>query len=51
MRNLACGECVVSAFLEAPATPDISPETQRALHLLSESGMSPPLRFIEASSG
>ncbi len=49
MRAIACGDCVVSFFLDAPeAKPDreITPATVAALELLATNELVKPLRFV-----
>ena len=47
VRGDACGECVVSVLLGAPpGGVEIDPEEQRALEVLAESGLVPPLRLV-----
>lgn len=44
MRDIACGDCVVSVLIGAPAQWD--DEERRALSVLAESGLVPPLRLV-----
>ena len=47
VRGLACGDCVVTALLGAP--PDgvrLDEDERRALGVLAESGLVPPLRLV-----
>lgn len=47
VRNLACGDCVVTVLLGMPETGvDIDSSEQAALAALAESGLVPPLRLI-----
>jgi hypothetical protein len=49
MRAIACGDCVVSFFLDTPAVqPDreITPATVAALELLATNELVKPLRFV-----
>jgi hypothetical protein len=52
MRDLACGDCVVS-FLAEPArggpAPELSAEETRAVAVLAGSGLIPPLRMTGGS--
>lgn len=43
----ACADCVVTMLLpdESTGRPDLSQEEQRALSVLSDSGLVPPLRY------
>lgn len=44
MRGLACSDCVVSVLL-GDAAPELGGEEQRAIGVLSEAGLVPPLRM------
>jgi hypothetical protein len=47
VRGDACRECVVSVLLGAPpGGVEIDPEEQRALEVLADSGLVPPLRLV-----
>jgi hypothetical protein len=49
MRAIACGDCVVSFFLDAPEAQvdrDITPATVTALELLATNELVKPLRFV-----
>jgi len=49
MRAIACGDCVVSFFLDTPEVqPDreITPATVAALELLATNELVKPLRFV-----
>ena len=47
VRGDACGECVVSVLLGAPpGGVEIDPDEQRALEVLADSGLVPPLRLV-----
>ncbi len=53
MKEIACGECVVAAFL-APVidfAPEVSQSTIHALEVLSDRGLVRPLRFKSAGQG
>lgn len=51
MRDLACGECVVS-FLLGTTDDRLDAAERQALGVLAESGLVPPLRLVsEAGSG
>ncbi|MCX6430346.1 MAG: hypothetical protein NTX12_05190 [Actinobacteria bacterium] len=53
MRNIACADCVVTAFL-APVVefvPEVSQSTVEALQVLSSSGLVRPLRYKSAGQG
>jgi hypothetical protein len=53
MRDLACGDCVVS-FLAEPARDGLAPELSdaetRAVAVLAGSGLIPPLRMTGGSA-
>lgn len=52
MRDLACGDCVVSVLL-GPAgalTAGFDAEERAALDVLADSGLVPPLRLIPRSA-
>lgn len=48
VRNVACGDCVVSVLLGIPdsGVVDIDSSQQAALRALADSGLVPPLRLI-----
>ena len=45
VRGDACGDCVVAVLLGAP--PDLQADEQRAIGVLAEAGLVPPLRLVE----
>lgn len=50
MKEIACGDCVVAAFL-APVidfAPEVSQSTVEALEVLSSRGLVRPLRYKSA---
>lgn len=47
-RPAACGDCVVSALLDAPADSRLTAEELAAVDALAASGMVAPLRFVRA---
>ena len=51
MKNLACGECVISVLLEItseePRVQEISENQVHAISVLAENGLVPPLRFAQ----
>jgi hypothetical protein len=53
MRDVACGECVVTALLGAGAGEDLGGDTVDALQVLADGGLVPPLRmqWPHAASG
>lgn len=44
VRGAACGDCVVTVLLGPPAT--FGEEERRALGVLADSGLVPPLRLV-----
>jgi hypothetical protein len=48
LRDIACPECVISVIEDGPAR--LSPEEVRALRVLAEAGLVPPLRFAPAQT-
>jgi len=50
MRDISCGDCVVSVLLNITAAPasEISNSQISALSVLSDKGLVPPLRFEKA---
>jgi hypothetical protein len=48
VRGDACGDCVVAVLLGAP--PELQADEQRALGVLAEAGLVPPLRLVEAAA-
>lgn len=47
-RDLACDDCVVTALLGPPDLGRLDEPEQRALAVLAESGLVPPLRLVPA---
>jgi hypothetical protein len=49
MREIACGDCVISVLLEIKPLPGKNAEFTKgdedAINLLSDAGLVPPLRF------
>src|ERR1700733_12726969 len=43
LRDIACPECVITVIEDGPAR--LSPEEVRALRVLADAGLVPPLRF------
>lgn len=52
MRDLACGDCVVSVLLGPPGalTIGFDDEERAALDVLADSGLVPPLRLVPRSA-
>jgi len=46
VRGLACGDCVVSLLIGPPADVVLDAAEQRALDVLAEGGLIPPLRLV-----
>lgn len=48
MRELACGDCVVSVLLGPPGQQGhhVNADEQQALGVLADSGLVPPLRLV-----
>jgi hypothetical protein len=46
MRDLACGDCVVSVLLGAPGRAEVDDAERRALAVLAEAALVPPLRMV-----
>ena len=47
VRDLACGDCVVTVLLGGPpGVRDVDEGEQRALDVLAGSGLVPPLRLV-----
>lgn len=51
VRGLACHDCVVTVLLGPPPELTIDEEEQRALDVLADGGLVPPLRLVQAVSG
>jgi hypothetical protein len=51
VRGLACHDCVVTVLLGPPPELTIDEEEKRALDVLAEGGLVPPLRLVEPVSG
>ncbi len=48
LRGVGCADCVVAVLLGEPAEGvEISPARRRALRILAEGGLIPPLRMTE----
>lgn len=46
VRGHGCADCVVTVLLGAPPEVHVDPEEQRALGVLADSGLVPPLRMV-----
>jgi len=51
VRGLACHDCVVTVLLGPPPELTIDDEERRALDVLADSGLVPPLRLVEPVDG
>lgn len=51
VRGLACHDCVVTVLLGPPPELTIDDTEQRALDVLAEGGLVPPLRMVEPVHG
>ena len=51
VRGLACHDCVVTVLLGPPPELTFDDEERRALDVLAEGGLVPPLRLVEPVSG
>jgi hypothetical protein len=49
-RDLGCDDCVVTALLGPPDAGMLAEPEQRALAVLADSGLVPPLRLVPAST-
>ena len=49
VRGHACGDCVVAVLLGAP--PDLQADEQRAIGVLADAGLVPPLRLVDPIQG
>lgn len=47
VRGSACGDCVVSLLLGPPPELSLEPDEQRALGVLADAGLMPPLRLVQ----
>ncbi|MEI9907471.1 MAG: hypothetical protein WDO06_05875 [Actinomycetota bacterium] len=52
VRDIACSDCVVTAFLDMPTVKrELPEETMEAIELLSSRGLIAPMRFKGAVQG
>lgn len=51
VRGLACHDCVVTVLLGPPPELAFDDDEQRALDVLAESGLVPPLRMVKPVAG
>ncbi|MDQ0379883.1 hypothetical protein [Amycolatopsis thermophila] len=45
LRGRACGECVLSAVVDAPPVVELDHEELTAVELLADAGLVPPIRM------
>lgn len=50
-KPTACSDCVVSVLLGSPGNGHLDAEEERAIEVLAESGLVPPLRLMREGSG
>ena len=46
MRDVACGQCVVSVLLQEGSTREVDEGARQALDVLADSGLVPRLRLV-----
>jgi hypothetical protein len=51
VRGLACHDCVVTVLLGPPPELSFDDDERRALDVLADSGLVPPLRMVTPLSG
>lgn len=51
VRGLHCHDCVVSVLLGPPPEIEMDDDEQRALAVLADSGLVPPLRMVTPVNG
>ncbi len=51
VRGLACQDCVISVLLGPPPDVSLDDDEMRALDVLADSGLVPPLRMVRPVSG
>ena len=51
VRGLACHDCVVTVLLGPPPELTFDDDERRALDVLAEGGLVPPLRLVQALPG
>lgn len=51
VRGLHCHDCVVTVLLGPPPELDIDDDERRALDVLADSGLVPPLRLVQSVPG
>lgn len=51
VRGLACHDCVVTVLLGPPPELEFDDDERRALDVLADSGLVPPLRMVKPVAG
>lgn len=51
VRGLHCHDCVVTVLLGPPPELEFDDDEQRALGILAQSGLVPPLRMVRPATG
>ena len=51
VRGAACADCVVTVLLGPPPESGFDEDEQRALDVLADSGLVPPLRMVQPLDG
>lgn len=51
VRGNACADCVVTVLLGPPPEAGFDDDEQRALDVLADSGLVPPLRMVQPLDG
>ncbi|WP_460798285.1 hypothetical protein [Nocardioides pacificus] len=51
VRGLHCHDCVVTVLLGPPPELEFDDDEQRALGILAQGGLVPPLRMVRPSAG
>ncbi len=46
VRDLQCGECVMTVLLGSPGVYEVDPAERLALQALAEGGLLPPLQHV-----
>ena len=47
MKDISCGDCVMSVLLEITAPNELDAANMGAISTLAESGLIPPLRYAQ----
>ena len=51
MRDIACGDCVVTVLLGPTRLVELDPDETQALGVLADAGLVPPLRLVPGDGG